>query len=331
VRARAAALPAACLLVVAGWAVLAEEAAPADLKNAPPAGRAEARLENPPPRLTIGDPLTLLVTPEGVAGGSLQEASLDPEALRPFVLLGVEKRDGGALALRIAAGDTGRLEVPALTIAWRDATGKDGAVRTSPVPVDVVSVLEGGETEIADIRPPADIRPDWVALLPVAAVLAGALAAATALFLWWRRRRRRVRPVAGLESLRQEDPWEWARAALDRLSRAGLLEKAEMRVFCIRLSELVREYLDRRYLIPAPERTTAEISGELERAFLDEEVRRVLTGLLWACDEVKFAGTAMLPDEGRRLLQGFASVLQTTRPTPPAVASSEPSAQAAAS
>ena len=299
----------------AGPAAAPPAAAPAETAPAAAqARRVETQLEPPAAPLSVGDPVTVVLRLREPAGARLDPTSLEPEAFRPFALLGVEQKEDGALALRLAPADTGKLEIPSVSVGFRDRDGRLGQAATTAVPVEVASVLGEGAADLADIRPPADVRPDWLALAPLGALVVLILAAIAAAIWWWRRRVPVARPQPGLEGLGEEDPWAWVRGALEALLRSSLLERNEMKVYCVRLSEIAREYLERRYRIPALERTTAEIHEELERAFLDAEVRRTLTRVLWSCDAVKFAGNRMTPEEARALAADLGACLEKTKP-----------------
>ena len=83
--------------------------------------------------------------------------------------------------------------------------------------------------------------------------------------------------------------------AWDRLQRAlGLIHEADR--FCVEVSLIIRDYLEQRFDLHAPDRTTEEFLFELQSSQRLAEVhKQLLADFLGACDMVKFAKSS--PDE----------------------------------
>ena len=163
-------------------------------------------------------------------------------------------------------------------------------------------------TDIRDIRGPISIRNEWLvpALLAAAALLALALA-----FLAWRRWRSRRRTV------RVPPPEE---IALDRLSAArALLDPARAREFASAVTSAVRFYMEARFGVAAPRRTTEEfLHNALEQARAPlAEHRALLADLLSRNDLVKFARAPLAIPEMEAML---ASAIRFVRDSSSAVA-----------
>ena len=93
-------------------------------------------------------------------------------------------------------------------------------------------------------------------------------------------------------------PGEWAAAELDRLGR----DRPAGGRFAERLAAVLREYAERRFGIPAPRLTTAELLAEAGRAEWPAESVAALREVLERCDRAKFAGEAPTDAEGAELL-----------------------------
>jgi hypothetical protein len=148
-------------------------------------------------------------------------------------------------------------------------------------------------TDIRDIRGPIAIRNDW--LLP-AAIAAAALLLLALAWIAWRRWRARPRKV------RVPPPEE---VALDRLRAArALLDPARAREFASAVTGAVRLYVEARFGVAAPRRTTEEFLqsalGET-RASLAEH-RPLLEDLLRRNDLVKFARAPLAATEMEAML-----------------------------
>lgn len=144
-----------------------------------------------------------------------------------------------------------------------------------------VSAQNLSPTELADIRDPVTFVP-W---LLVAAVILVILLLSL-LFLAFLRIRRRRRSRAATEPSIAPD--EWARSELQRLEReSGSLDD---KAFASGVADVLREYLERAFRLPAPERTTEEFLQLLsaDQTF-QEKLKEALRAFLLRSDLVKFA------------------------------------------
>ena len=111
----------------------------------------------------------------------------------------------------------------------------------------------------------------WLALLGSALLIL--------LLFWWFKRRK---PVVAIPVIPPFSPLEIALAALQKLKAANLpVEK-----FYTQLSDIVRQFIEGRYGLRAPERTTEEFLAE---ARLPEQYMVLLQTFLQEADLVKFA------------------------------------------
>jgi hypothetical protein len=139
-------------------------------------------------------------------------------------------------------------------------------------------------TDIEKIPLPADVSaPLWLWLaIPLVLVLS--------LLIIWRCRRRLPRKAPTVP------PDRWALAELDRLQADSAATDAER--FHTRLTDIVREYLERRFSVQAFQRTTSEFMQALVGIDpLSTEQRKTIGSLLERCDFAKFARTAFSRDE----------------------------------
>ena len=272
----------------------------------------------------VGDPVTVVVTVRHAAGTEVRWP--DPVDAAPFELLDppatqtTAAADGGVesrLELQVAAFELGELSFPSLNVEVVDAEGEETTLATEAVPVAVESVGRDEGGDIRDIKGPLAIPFAVVTLLPWIAVLLALAAAAAWLY---RRHRRRARPEALVPTLPPRPAHEVAREALDALEAAGLLERGEIKTYHIRLSDIVRVYVEGRFRVDAMEMTTGEVLDGLNRTDADRgavaDVRRVLD----RCDLVKFAKLRPAIPECRELLPLARRVVEVTAPVEPAPA-----------
>lgn len=139
--------------------------------------------------------------------------------------------------------------------------------------------------DIRDIKPPVKISNPW----ETAAWIGGGvlLVALMAILVWWLiKRRPAAQPVIVPPHVR-------ARERID----AALALINNPREFCIALSDAMRVYLEERFQLRAPERTTEEFLHDLQAtSHLNADQKQTLADFLSRCDLVKFA--RFEPNEG---------------------------------
>ena len=119
----------------------------------------------------------------------------------------------------------------------------------------------------------------WTWVFWTAGILLALALIATALIVWLAKQKRRaiVPPVP---------PHVRARQKID----AALLLIGDPRAFCIAVSDAVRVYLEERFNLRAPERTTEEFLRDLQKtSALTTQQKESLGAFLEQCDLVKFA------------------------------------------
>lgn len=174
-------------------------------------------------------------------------------------------------------------EEPEPTAERPETIAKRPNIVTEPIAVEVASVLPQGEQrpELKEIAEPVDMPAPWWPWI----VGGIALVALVAALFWWRRRKQFER-----DTVPPPSPHEFAFAELDKLLALGLLEKGEAKLFYLRLSNVLRHYIEDRFGLRAPEQTTEEFLAELQRSqpFAPKH-NESLQAFLEHCDLVKFA------------------------------------------
>lgn len=189
----------------------------------------------------------------------------------------------------LEASVTGEHAIPPLNLSLREANAAPDAaltqIRTEPLSITVISVLPEGADVMApqDIAPPVSLTPPgwpswaWLAVVGLGLVLAGGL-------LWWLRHRgQRTEPPPP-----PRPAHELALEALQRLQRANLMDQQAIEPFYVRLSSILRQYIEWRFKLRAPEQTTEEFLA-LASGGLIVTHRDLLSTFLHQCDLVKFA------------------------------------------
>ena len=177
----------------------------------------------------------------------------------------------------------GQYEIPELKVVLNGSE----QIMTEPLEVLVESVLaEAASPELKDITDPVDVPiPWWVWVLGVVLLSAGT----SGLIWWWKRRIQRQQVP------RQVPAHETALNALDALQAEDLLIQGEVKPFYIRLSDIVRHYIEGCFGLRAPEQTTQEFLTSISGSSLIRKGhQKLLRSFLNQADMVKFA--EVVPD-----------------------------------
>jgi len=183
---------------------------------------------------------------------------------------------------------SGNYQLPAFTFEFSDANSiseKQYTLTTEPVDVEVTSLL-GADREnltIADIEDVVDM-PRQGSFLPV--WILGACVFITAAIIWLFLRRKRA-----IQLVRIFKPaHEVAYARLKALVKADLVSAGKIMEFYECISDILRHYIEHRFDLRAPERTTEEFLAELALSdALGGPDKKMLEEFLLHCDLVKFA------------------------------------------
>lgn len=225
--------------------------------------------------------------------------------------------------------EIGRQTIGPLKIKYK-GRGGDGAVTTDEVTVEVKGLLKEGEaaTDIRDIRPPLDVPTDFKRLLLwLSAGLAGLLVSAAVFWLLWRRKRTRLSPEVRRPP---RPPHEVAYELLDRLAMEGLVAKGQVKEYYYRLTNIVRHYIEGRFGLLAPERTTEEFLVEMAHTnMLNIAHKGLIQEFLNHCDMVKYAkyGPSLLEiEETHAMARRLIDETKDTGEKPEAIASAKDNA-----
>ncbi|MHC4305640.1 MAG: hypothetical protein ACYTFF_17400 [Planctomycetota bacterium] len=307
------------------------DGSPSRVESATERGPVAMRVWAEPGEITVGQrmKLTIEVTaPSGVevriprladtAGAFAVRASHTP----PDIPEGGQRRFTHTYELDTFA--TGDVEIPAVSVGFTDrrpevddsGQGLEGELIGEPLIVRVGSVLAGTEqpTDFRDIKGTVDVPvesplaarwPLWAAAIAVAAAIAIVIAVVLA--------RRRKRKAA---AERIVPPHEWASEQLAALAEEQLIEHSRFHEFYFRLTDIVRQYIERRFAIMAPEQTTNEFLLQTRTSpVLSDGHKDLLGGFLRAADMVKFARHQPTADEAGRAFDGARAFVDETAPT----------------
>ncbi len=190
--------------------------------------------------------------------------------------------------LILAIFDTGKVAIPSLEIKAKspsDSTTVLTFKTDSPI-INVISVLPPNTVEPKDIKPPFPLRTvvPWdiivFVLLIISIVVSGIL---------YYRRWKKLHPQVAFDERFLEPPHIIAFNKLNHLKKEGWSTPEEQRKYYFSLSEILREYIERRYFIRALEMSTFEIMEAFESINIDGNIAEEFARVFEELDLVKFA------------------------------------------
>jgi hypothetical protein len=190
---------------------------------------------------------------------------------------------------------TGQQILPGIAFSYKSADGKHHVLKTPELKVAVELVPPGPKDKGGDIRGikgvlgPVAISPWWWLLLVFALIVAGAA--------FWSQRRKTIQGPLPAPPI---PPDLTALEKLQELAASGWLEDGKIKEFYIRISDIVRAYVENGFHCPALERTTGELMRDLrQKGLFPSDKALQLKELLEECDLVKFA--KFRPETGEAL------------------------------
>lgn len=246
-------------------------------------------------KLTIAETLLLELEAAIEPGYEVQMPKVD-KVLESFGIvdwdnLGVKLGENGRIVstyqYRLEPFLSGTYPIPAFTFEFHDVNSpqeKKYELTTELIDIEVTSLLgdQRAELKIEDIEDVVEMPQEpsywWVWVLG-----AIALAGASGSWLWLRRR---VKKLVRIFKPAHELAYERLRI----LVREDLVGAGRIKEFYERISDILRHYIEHRFNLRAPERTTEEFLFELANTnVLPESDKDSLAQFLEHCDLVKFA------------------------------------------
>jgi hypothetical protein len=194
-----------------------------------------------------------------------------------------------------AIGTEGR--IPEIEIRYRSKDGSEDSIRSAPVAMNVVSSLDPNEQNPApaDFAPPVAVtvsRAFWIA-----SSVAGLLLIALIVLLV--RRIRFPKKPKDVQVTPAITPEEDALQGLDRLAAARTA--LDPRAFYIQLTQILKQYLERRLEAPVLEMTSTETLAFVKVHSWTSPHAVALRDLVTSADLVKFGGSSDASNAERQI------------------------------
>lgn len=295
--------------------------------------------ENAP--LTVGDRITLRLEvthpPDSrVQLPQIEEEWGDFEVISQTGQDTVTRDDGTAVTRKdivVSLFAPGQFQTPPLVVTHRKADNTFEELGAPVIPLTIDSVLVEGDDQLRDLKAQftLPVPPTWPLVL--AGLLLGVALAAGLLYVgqwaysrWWQKS-----PVfdAPLPVIDARPPEVIAYAELDRIEALNLPAQSQLKLHYSLVANCLRDYIERRYQIPALEQTTDELHVAFRRSTVPVEFAGRFLSLFNLSDLVKFARFNPGPAEADQIVSHARALVTDTIPVPaPEPAPPEPGSPA---
>ncbi len=221
--------------------------------------------------------------------------------------------------IKLTIFDTGYFVIEPTWFKIKDKqSGAVDSLKTEALLVTVVGVPVD-TANIAPIKAPIDAPLTLQEVLPY--IYWGvAILVILGLLIWYFLIRKKPEPEVVARPRPKRPPHEIALKKLHELEEKKLWQQGEVKTYHSEVSEIVREYIEFRFEVPALESTTPEIVHDLTRTAVRNELQTEIRQMLELSDLVKFAKVKPLPDEHDQSLKQAYNFVNGTKPRPVAEA-----------
>lgn len=286
------------------------------------AQQAKASVEITPDTCLIGDNVFYLLS---ITHYETQLFSLpsdtDEVAFYPFEIrsrkkLFEEERDGFTTErwqYTLTIFDTGAQIIPPLDLRYVQIGKSDSSetvLKLDSKTIYVRSVLDTTVKDIADIKPLQSLPlPAWVYVVS-AVVLLLLIGGGYWLFKLWQKHRQAEKPKPVVP---EKPPYQIALEKLAALDAYPLDSQDDFKKFYSDLSDILREFIERYYRVPALEQITSEILYSLRTKLSSEQIERYRQ-VFERADLVKFAKFYPSKIEARESLSLSKAIIEDATP-----------------
>ncbi len=267
-------------------------------------------------RYIIGDRIDVKLTiqkPEGYII-SWPQYSQGYGRFEPIDSMMEDSAPNGAIihrTLAVSAYDSGKFYFPAIAFFYRHKGDTAQKILFSDsFPITMLRVGVDTTKDFMPIKAPAKLPYTLQELLPY--IIGGVILLAiiiTLIVMYIRKKKKEAQMSKPLLP-----PYEEAMEELFKLKKQQLWETGEVKQYYIRLSDIIRRYIERRFGIEAMESTTNEIVKALKKTDAERHARTKLKELLELSDLVKFARLTTIADDNLNSYTMAIDFVEMTRP-----------------
>lgn len=176
----------------------------------------------------------------------------------------------------------------------------------------VKSILVDTTKDIKPIKGPIKIPITWKEILTIVLIILGIVFLILLIIYWLTKIKSKPKQKQVVVS--KSKAHEIALKKLQKLESQKKWQSDDSKEYYLELSDILREYLEGRFNIPAKENTTIEILQSLRSGMMQDDEKSMLKEILEISDLVKFAKWKPLTDENYTALKNSIQFVKRTKP-----------------
>lgn len=213
----------------------------------------------------------------------------------------------------ITSFDSGMHSLPVFDFQFIGAQGDTQSVLSDVLSINVLTQPVDTTKAIKDIRGLEVVPPDYTRLIwMIVGITLAVLLVAGGIYYYLRSRKPKETPKA--PPAPQIPAWVLALKALDKVAQEALWQQGKEKEYHSALTDILREYLEKQFRIPAMESTTDETLQMVQKLGWDAAWITDLRQVLHLADLIKFAKVTALPAEHQRSLELCRLLVERSRP-----------------
>lgn len=267
----------------------------------------------------IGDRVTYTLTVKHSADVAVDlpatGINLGQFEIQDYQVLEPQKKDGllvEEVTYQISIYEVGDFVIPPVPVQYTLPDSQTFALQSEEIAIHVVSLKPSEMADIRDVKAPLTVPPDYTFYYFLGGVLSLLLLVVLAIYIYLKKFKKEDIPFFAPPPPRPAH--EVAYEALQALDKEKLLESGEVKLYYIKISEIIRTYLSRRYEIDVLEMTTFELLLNLREVVdIEEENVELIQDFLNKCDLVKFAKYIPTEDDTQSIMPLATKIVDNTR------------------
>ncbi len=212
----------------------------------------------------------------------------------------------------VSAFDSGAFHAGPIAVYYKKTDGVFDTLFSNVIMVNVSTLPVDTARPFKDIKAPLAVPYSWREFMPYiigASILIVLIIIGVILWI-----RYKTRPVAAARPMPKDPAHIWARKELKKLEDEKLWQNNDVKQYYIRLTEILRLYLEYRFNWLALESTTEEIEMAIDQYKMKEKAKENLLKILRVADLVKFAKMVPPPDTNINSMDSAYKFIELTEP-----------------
>ncbi|RJQ58268.1 MAG: hypothetical protein C4517_15365 [Stygiobacter sp.] len=210
--------------------------------------------------------------------------------------------------------DSAQVTIPSLQVFYSE--GKNGDQRflaTTPITITINKLQVNQQEDIRDVKEPMTIPLPWWLILVIIIATLGLAIGGYYLYKYWKKKEGKVEVKPEIII----PPYEIALAKLDELGQMKLWQNGKVKEYHSEVTEIVREYFEKRFNFRALEMPSSEILPVL--SYLEEAkvIVEIADKFFSNADLVKFAKFEPMPQVNDEMMKQAYEIVKLTIPAVP--------------